>query len=89
MGIEVKEIKSVNTSGHGHEGHVHSDHPAGDKTHGPRTLHSLGAEKIHDREKEAFPLPFLLVFIGYALILTIDKVAFDSHSLHHHDHGHD
>ena len=36
-----------------------------------------------------FPLPYFLVFVGYALILMIDKVAFDSHSLHHHDHGHD
>jgi len=35
-----------------------------------------------------FPLPFFLVFLGYVLILTIDKVAFDSHSLHHH-HGHE
>ena len=29
-------------------------------------------------EDKVFPLPFLLVFLGYALILTIDKVVFDA-----------
>lgn len=41
-----------------------------------------------------FPLPFLLVFCGYTLVLIIDKVMFDSHALlegeggHGHGHGH-
>jgi len=33
---------------------------------------------------EEFPLPFVLVLAGYALILLIDKVIIDSHS-----HGND
>ena len=39
-----------------------------------------------------FPLPFALVFAGYATILLIDKVIFDTHSLvgeHHHGHTDD
>ena len=45
-------------------------------------------------ECTAFPLPYLLVFCGYTLILIIDKVMFDSHALleggegHGHGHGH-
>lgn len=41
---------------------------------------------------EAFPLPFALVFIGYTVILLIDKVIFDTHNLvgeNHHGHTHD
>jgi zinc transporter 1/2/3 len=34
---------------------------------------------------KSFPLPFLLVFVGYAFILSIDKVAFDSHAAFDHD----
>ena len=38
---------------------------------------------------DPFPLPFALVFVGYAFILLIDKVIFDTHSLvGQHDHGH-
>lgn len=46
-----------------------------------------------DDEDEFFPLPFALAFAGYAFILLIDKVIFDTHSLmdgghgHHHGHG--
>jgi len=39
-----------------------------------------------------FPLPFAMVFLGYALILLVDKVVFDTHSLvgqHAHGHFHD
>ena len=35
---------------------------------------------------EVFPLPQLLMFCGYTLILIIDKVLFDTHSLFDHDH---
>ena len=35
---------------------------------------------------EFFPLPELLIFIGYTLILMIDKVIFDTHALFEHDH---
>ena len=35
-----------------------------------------------------FPLPFALAFVGYAFILLIDKVIFDTHSLiGEHQHG--
>jgi len=39
-----------------------------------------------DDEDEVFPLPYVLLFAGYALILFIDKVLFDSHG-YFHDHG--
>jgi zinc transporter ZupT len=32
-----------------------------------------------------FPLPYFLMFVGYTLILVIDKVAFDTHALFDHD----
>ena len=50
-------------------------------------LKSSEDEHVHevahggDEEDKVFPLPFLLVFVGYALILTIDKVVFDSAGL--------
>ena len=34
------------------------------------------------------PLPYFLAFLSYALILFVEKVAFNSHSLMHHDHDH-
>ena len=46
----------------------------------------------HGDGEEYFPLPFALAFLGYAFILLIDKVVFDTHSLvgeHHHGHAHD
>ena len=42
-----------------------------------------------DGDDDFFPLPFVLTFVGYAFILLIDKVIFDTHSLvgeHHHNH---
>lgn len=42
-----------------------------------------------DGDSKIFPLPNLLAFCGYAFILMVDKVMFDSHALiHGHDHGH-
>jgi zinc transporter ZupT len=38
--------------------------------------------------KNPFPLPYLLIFVGYTFILLIDKVVFDSHALMDGDHGH-
>ena len=37
--------------------------------------------------KEPFPLPEVLIFVGYTIILVIDKVLFDTHALFEHDHG--
>ena len=36
---------------------------------------------------KVFPLPELLVFFGYTIILVIDKVLFDTHALFDHDHA--
>ena len=36
---------------------------------------------------KVFPLPNVLVIVGYTLILIIDKVLFDTHALFEHDHG--
>ena len=48
------------------------DNPGGDKDDCP----------------DAYPLPFLLLVLGYTLILILDKVVFDSHALFHgDDHG--
>lgn len=30
---------------------------------------------------DAFPLPYVLIFVGYSIILLIDKVMFDTHAL--------
>ena len=46
---------------------------------------NVGKDKI-------FPLPEILIFSGYTIILIIDKVLFDTHALFDHDHddsGHD
>lgn len=36
---------------------------------------------LHPNATNLFPLPYLLVFLGYTLILFVDKVAFDSSAL--------
>ena len=47
---------------------------------------------LHEDEDDylemTFPLPYLLVFVGYTLILLIDKVIFDTHALFDDHHGH-
>ena len=51
-----------------------------------RGLH--GIDNVHEFLELGFPLPYFMVFIGYTLILLIDKVMFDSHSLvHGHEHN--
>ncbi len=40
---------------------------------------------LHPTAENLFPLPYFLVFCGYTLILVIDKVMFDTHSLFDHD----
>lgn len=50
--------------------------------------------KLEEGVDTPFPLPYMLVFCGYTLVLIIDKVMFDSHALlegpdgHGHGHGH-
>lgn len=41
---------------------------------------------LHPTETNPFPLPYFLMFCGYCLILVIDKVMFDTHTLFDHDH---
>jgi zinc transporter ZupT len=50
-----------------------------------RELH--GVDNVHEFLEMGFPLPYLMVFLGYTFILLIDKVMFDSHELLN-DHGH-
>jgi zinc transporter ZupT len=35
-----------------------------------------------------FPWPYFILFLGYSMILLLDKVAFDSHDLFDDGHGH-
>ena len=44
-----------------------------------------------EENEKIFPLPELLIFCGYTIILLIDKVLFDTHALFEHgdEHGHD
>ena len=39
--------------------------------------------------EKVFPMPELLIFVGYSIILIIDKVLFDTHALFDHDHDED
>ena len=56
----------------------------------PETNSEGEVEEVEN--EKIFPLPELLVFFGYTIILIIDKVLFDTHALfvndehgHHHD----
>jgi len=47
---------------------------------------------VEVENEKIFPLPELLIFVGYTIILIIDKVLFDTHALFAHDeegHHHD
>lgn len=46
--------------------------------------------KLEEHEEsiwEKLPLPYMIAFLSYSLILFIEKVAFNSHALIDHDHG--
>jgi zinc transporter ZupT len=47
-----------------------------------------GVSQENNPGKKVFPLPNVLLFCGYTLILLIDKVMFDTHSLFEDDHDH-
>ncbi len=51
----------------------------------PEQIEGWGEYK--DEKEPLFPLPELLVFVGYTFILVLDKVLFDTHALFD-DHGH-
>ena len=40
---------------------------------------------LNPETEDPFPLPYFLMFCGYCIILIIDKVMFDTHSLFEHD----
>ena len=42
-------------------------------------------EQVDSMLEEEFPLPYVLVLIGYSFILLIDKVLIDSHDTPEHD----
>lgn len=46
-----------------------------------RNLH--GIDSAHKLLDLGFPLPYFMAFLGYTMILLIDKVMFDSHSSEH------
>ena len=52
--------------------------------------HSYEEEEVEDPncEKAYFPLPFALFFIGYLIILTVDRVILRGHGHSHGDEGH-
>jgi len=60
--------------------------------HRRRLAESGTEEKEEEHHDEAFPLPYVLFFLGYAVILLVDRVFSahfgDSHG-HHHGHNHD
>ena len=43
---------------------------------------------VEVENEKIFPLPELLIFLGYTIILVIDKVLFDTHALFADEHGH-
>ena len=47
-----------------------------------------GWTDMNEGKKKIFPLPEVLIFCGYTIILVIDKVLFDTHALFDDDHGH-
>jgi zinc transporter ZupT len=49
-------------------------------------LESEGKSESELEELKIFPLPYLLVIVGYTFILILDKVLFDTHALFDHDH---
>ena len=58
-----------------------------------RALNTHGDQHAQETEildEDHFPIPFLTLLSGYTLILIIDKVIFDVHSVfdHEHDHNH-
>ena len=52
----------------------------------PLNNHEENGEMVEN--EKIFPLPELLIFLGYTIILIIDKVLFDTHALFADEHGH-
>jgi len=52
----------------------------------PEMIETWDAIETEKGIEKIFPLPEILVFAGYTIILIIDKVLFDTHALFDHDH---
>ena len=52
--------------------------------------HMIGVQRRRWLPEDGFPFPFLMVAVGYTIILMIDKILFDTHAIFEdgHDHGH-
>lgn len=60
----------------------------------PEMIEDWNSMPLNQGNEKIFPLPELLIFTGYTIILIIDKVLFDTHALFAHDdheggHAHD
>ena len=51
----------------------------------PLNQHEENGEMVQN--EKIFPLPELLIFVGYTIILIFDKVLFETHSLFADEHG--
>lgn len=61
---------------------------AAEKLASNKTVSATAAvEEHHEEHAEFFPLPYLLFFVGYCLVLLIDRVFAGEHG-HSHGHGH-
>lgn len=51
----------------------------------PEMIEDWDSLPLNQDSEKIFPLPELLIFTGYTIILIIDKVLFDTHALFAHD----
>lgn len=51
----------------------------------PEMIEDWDSLPTNQTREKIFPLPELLIFLGYTIILIIDKVLFDTHALFAHD----
>jgi zinc transporter ZupT len=61
----------------------YSEYNEDDEEHHEEEEGAEEEDEGHDHD-HPFPLPYVLVFVGYTLILLVDKVVFDTHQIHHH-----
>eukprot|EP00354_Favella_ehrenbergii_P012556 CAMPEP_0170453746 /NCGR_PEP_ID=MMETSP0123-20130129/2233_1 /TAXON_ID=182087 /ORGANISM="Favella ehrenbergii, Strain Fehren 1" /LENGTH=206 /DNA_ID=CAMNT_0010716237 /DNA_START=53 /DNA_END=673 /DNA_ORIENTATION=- len=54
----------------------------------PEMVETWEGLDCNQNKEKIFPLPEALIFVGYTIILMIDKVIFDTHALFDHDDGH-
>jgi|Transcript_1725 zinc transporter ZupT len=54
----------------------------------PEMVETWEGLDCNQNKDKIFPLPEALIFVGYTIILMIDKVLFDTHALFDHEDGH-